>query len=372
MYPRLRHTRDWFTSAPGKGLSRSLRLLMTTGLLLVTTIVSLLTPALAYASGTATGGPGATSTWAPATNSVVGTAANTTSDVWFTGYNGIVSEVYYPTADYANSTDMQFLVGDSGHTWVDEEKTATNSTAVLYNPHALAWVYTNVAKNGKYQISKIIYTDPTRNSLIQQVTFTALSGTLSNYQLYVLYNPTIHNAGNHNTSTTQTANGTTMLVTTDAAGDYASALGATTPYTATSNGFVGVNDGWTDLKGSSSCGSSSCPDYTMNYTYDTASNGNTAQAGQLDLSDGGAVNTSTATAVTFSMVLSFGQGTSSSASMSSAESALTGTLGSNFSTMLSTYVSQWNTFDGSLASPPGIGSTTTIQNAREQEYYLAA
>ncbi len=288
------------------------------------------------------------------------------------GYNGIVSEVFYPTADYANSTDLQFLVGDSSHTWVDEEKTATNSTAVLYDPHSLAWVYTNVAKSGKYQLSKTIYTDPARNSLIQQVTFTALTGTLSNYLLYALYNPSMRNGGNSDTSTTQTSNGTTMLVTTDSSGDYASALGATTPYTATSNGFVGVNDGWTDLKGSSNCGTSSCPDYAMNYTYDTASSGNTAQTGELDLSDGGTVSTSTATSVTFSLVLSFGQGTSSSVSAASAESTLAGTLGSNFSTMLSTYVSQWHTFDSSLISPPGIGSTTAIQNAREQEYYLSA
>ncbi len=372
MYSRLKHTGHHSPDRPEQGLARSVRLLMTTGLLLVTTVVSLLTPALAYASGTASGGPGSSSNWAPATNSIVGTAANTTSDVWFTGYNGIVSEVYYPTADYANSTDLQFLVGDSGHTWVDEEKTATTSATTLYNSHALAWTVTNSAKNGKYQISKIIYTDPTRNSLIQQVTFTTLTGTLSNYLLYALYNPTMHNAGNSNTSMTQTYNSTTMLVTTSSSGGFASALAATTPFTATSNGFVGVNDGWTDLKGSSSCGSSTCPDSTMNYTFDTANTGNTAQAGQLDLSNQGAINTSTATTITFSLVLSFGQGASSSASMTSAESTLSGTLGDNSSSMLTTYVSQWNTFDSGLATPPTVGSTTAIQNARTQEYYLAA
>ncbi len=371
MYPRLTHTEKHFSGTPARSVACTLRVFLLTGIMLVTMIVSILTPTLAYASGTAPGGPGSSSTWAPSTNAIVGTAANTSSDVWFTGYNGIVSEVYYPTDDYANSTDLQFLVGNSGHTWVDEEKVATNSTATLYNAHSLAWVYTNVARNGDYQISKTIYTDPARNSLIQQVTFTALVGTLSNYLLYVLYNPTMHNAGNNNTSTTQTYNGSTMLVTTDSSGAYASALGATIPYLATGNGFVGVNDGWTDLKGTSNCGSATCPDYTMSDTYDTASGGNTAQTGELDLSNGGTVNTSTATSVTFNLVLSFGQGTSGSASMSSAEATLAGTLGDNFSTMLNTYVSQWNAFDNSLASPPGVGSTTAIQEAREQEYYLA-
>ena len=72
--------------------------------------------------GTAPNGPGSSSVWTPSTNSVLGTAANTTSDVWFTGYNGIIGEVYYPTVDTPNSTDLEFLIGSSGHTWVDEEK----------------------------------------------------------------------------------------------------------------------------------------------------------------------------------------------------------------------------------------------------------
>ena len=161
----------------------------------------------------------------------------------------------------------------------------TTSTTTLYDPHSLAWTVTNTAKNGKYKIVKTIYTDPTRNSLIQQVTFTALSGTLSNYLLYALYNPTMHNAGNDNLSSTQMYNGTTMLVTTDASNNYASALGASIPYQAnmTGSGFVGQNDGWTDLKGTTNCGSSTCPDYTMNDTYSGANNGNTAQTGLLDL-----------------------------------------------------------------------------------------
>jgi glucoamylase len=327
-----------------------------------------------FASGTAPNGPGASSNWTPSNDTILGTAANTTSDVWFTGYSGILGEVFYPTADMPNTTDLQFLVGDSGHTWVDEEKVATTSTVQLYNTHSLAWTVTNTASSGKYRITKTFYTDPNRNSLIQQTTFTTLTGTLSNYLLYVLYNPTMHDAGNNNSSSTQAYNGTTMLVTTDSSGNYASALVATTPFVSgmTSSGFVGVNDGWTDLKGSSNCGSGTCPDYTMNYTYSSANNGNTAQTGELDLSDGGTINTQTATTITFDLVLSFGQTGGGTSSVTSAEQTLAGTLGDNFSTMLNTYVSQWNTFDNGLNSPPAVGGTQAIQQQRQQEYYLAA
>ncbi|MBV9712561.1 MAG: hypothetical protein JO011_16780, partial [Ktedonobacteraceae bacterium] len=344
-----------------------------TSLLVLAIIFSLLSAGLVYASGTAPNGPGVPSFWAPSTNTILGTAATTRSDVWFTGYNGIISEVFYPTADTPNTTDLQFLVGDSGHTWVDEEKVATTSTATLYNPHSLAWTVTDSAKNGKYKVTRTIYTDPTRNSLIQQVTFTALSGTLSNYLLYMLYNPTIHNAGNNNSSSTQTYNGTPMLVTTDSSGNYASALGASIPYVTgmTSSGFVGQNDGWTDLKGTSNCGSSTCPDYTMNDTYSAANNGNTAQTGQLDLSNGGTVNTRTATSLTFKLVLSFGQTDGTTSATTGAERTLAGTLG-DMSPMLNTYVSQWNAFDNTLKTPPAVGSTQAIRQARQQEYYLAA
>ena len=349
--------------------------MMGSAIALVAVITAMAAAHVAYAAGgTAPNGPGAASNWTPSNNSVIGTAANTTSDVWFTGYNGIVGEVFYPTNDTPNTTDLQFMVGDSGHSWVDLEKSDTTSTPQLYDNHSLAWNVTNTANNGKYKIAKTIYTDPTRNSLIQQVTFTALTGTLSNYAMYVLYNPSMHGAGNNNTSTTQTYSGKTMLVTTDSSGNYASALASSIPYTSgmTSSGFVGQNDGWTDLKGSSNCGSVTCPDYTMSYTYSAANTGNTAQTGQLDLSNGGAINTSTATSITFDTVLAFGQTSGTTSSTTSAEQTMTGTLGDNFSTMLSTYVSQWHTFDNGLKTPPAVGSTSTIQQARQQEYYLAA
>ncbi len=342
--------------------------------LVMATLVAGLSDRIAHADGgTAPNGPGTSSNWAPSTNSILGTAANTTSQVWFTGYNGVISEIYYPTADTPNTTDLQFLIGDSNHSWTDDEKVDTTPTAQLYDPHSLAWTVTNTAKNGKYKVAKTIYTDPARNSLIQQVTFTALNGTLSNYQLYAFYNPTMHNAGSNNSSSTQVYNGTTMLVTTDSSGNYASALAASIPYQAnmTSSGFVGRNDGLTDLKGTSNCGTGSCPDFTMNYNYSAANNGNTAQTGLLDLSNGGAINTQTATSVTFNLVLSFGQTNGGTSATSSAEQTLAGTLGDT-SNMLSTYVSQWNSFDNSLHSPPAVGNTSAVQQARQQEYYLAA
>ena len=324
-------------------------------------------------SGEAPDGNWTTSTWAPANNTLLGTAANPSSDVWFTGHDGIVSSVFYPTADTPNSTILEFLIGNSAHTWVDEEQYDTTAQTRLYNNHSLAWITTNTAKNGRYQIKKIVYTDPTRDSLIQQVTFTALKGTLADYLLYVYYDTAMQDAGDTNHSYTETYNNMPMLVSTDVTSDYASALAASIPYqeNMTSSGFVKFNDGLTDLKGITNCGSDKCPDYTMNYGYNAALRGNTAQIGLLDLSNGGENNLATSTAITFKLALSFGQTDEGVSGMTDAEATLYDTLSDN-SNLLGTYIQQWNSFDDSLNPPPAVGATGVIQRARQQAYYLAA
>lgn len=327
----------------------------------------------ALVKGRAPDGNWTSSSWATSNNTMLGTSTSTTSNVWFTGNRGIISSVFYPTADMPNTTALEFLVGNSAHTWVDEEQNDTTTSTRLYDKHSLAWITTNTAKNKRYQIKKIIYTDSTRNSLVQQVTFTALKGTLADYLLYAYYDPTIHNSGDKNSSTTQEYNGTTMLISTDATGDYASALAATIPYQQdmTSSGFVKFNDGLTDLKGIANCGNDKCPDYTMNYGYNQALRGNTAQMGLLDLSNDGEINLTTSTTITFKLVLSFGQNEDGTSATTHAEQALIGTLNDG-SDLLRTYTSQWNTFDDSLKRPPVVGKIKTLQQNLQQEYYLAA
>jgi glucoamylase len=313
------------------------------------------------------------STWAPANNTMLGTATSTTSTVWFTGHNGVVSTVFYPTADMPNSTLLEFLVGNSAHTWVNEEQYDTVAKTQLYDNHSLAWVTTNTAKNNTYQIKKIIYTDPTRNSLIQQVTFTALKGSLADYLLYVYYHPAMHDAGDINYGFTQTYDGRTMLVSTDASGDYASALAASLPFQQdmVSSGFYKFNDGLTDLIGTTNCGNDKCPDYTMNYGYTSASRGNIAQMGLLDLSNDGEVDLTTSNSITFKLVLSFGQNIDHVKANIHAEQTLDATLNDD-SDLLKDYTAQWNSFDASLKPPPALGPKRSIQQARKQEYYLAA
>src|SRR3954468_24724288 len=57
-------------------------------------------------------GPGTLSHFGLARKDCVGTARNTTSKVWFTVADGVLSDVYAPTIDNTNVETVQFIVTD--------------------------------------------------------------------------------------------------------------------------------------------------------------------------------------------------------------------------------------------------------------------
>ncbi|MBD3560902.1 hypothetical protein H6S82_18895 [Planktothrix sp. FACHB-1355] len=291
------------------------------------------------------GHPGICPAWSPSTLTFLGTAQNPNSKVWFTGDNGIISQVFYPSADKADTVDWQFLVGDADKTWVEEEKQDTTSKVALNNDRSLAWDITNKAKNGKYQIEKTIFTDPNRNTVIQQITFTALNGNIGDFNLYTLYHPAIDNQGISTTGYSTNYKDISMLVAKNDRSGLASALASSLPFKAMSNGFVGQSDGWQDLKGGNA-------DNTMNWTFDSATDGNIAQMAMLDLSP-----YANEKSVTFNLVLAFGD------SDAKAETTAAETLSDNFANMLSVYNTEWNSYTNSLNN---FGGTA------DRQYYMAA
>src|SRR5215471_15444228 len=73
------------------------------------------------------GGPGALSHFDLARKDCVGTARNTTSKVWFTVANGVLSDVYFPTNDNTNVETLQYVVTD-GSTFTDLQTRDTTYT----------------------------------------------------------------------------------------------------------------------------------------------------------------------------------------------------------------------------------------------------
>jgi glucoamylase len=66
----------------------------------------------------APGAPGALSRFDLARKDCLGTRRNSTSKVWYTVANGILSDVYYPTIDNTNVETLQYVVTD-GLTFTD-------------------------------------------------------------------------------------------------------------------------------------------------------------------------------------------------------------------------------------------------------------
>src|SRR5947209_2158931 len=108
-------------------------------------------PAAAVSASSAPDGPGALSHFDLARKDCVGTARNTTSKVWFTVANGVLSDVYYPTIDNTNVETLQYIVTD-GSTFTDLQTRDMTYTVQTLGKRALDCRVTTTAKSGKYRI----------------------------------------------------------------------------------------------------------------------------------------------------------------------------------------------------------------------------
>jgi glucoamylase len=296
---------------------------------------------IAATTGEAFGTPGINAMHGPARKSFLGTALNPASQIYFTGFRGIVSEVYYPVLDTTETVDLQFLIGDAAGTYVNEEKLQDYSAART-DARTMSWRVTTHNDAHNWRIVKTIFSDPTRNALIERVMFQALNGArIGDYRLYLLFKPHLDNAGEHNTVWTATAaNGRTML-----AGRHNtrySALAVSLPWqvqggtTMVSNGFVAQSDGWTDLLGGAAA------DRTMDWTYASATNGNVAQMGWIDA--GNANSNANAASVSFDVVLAL-----DSSSPANAMQIANATLADNLDALRTQYDDAWHAYAAGLS-----------------------
>lgn len=222
----------------------------------------------------APGWPGSSPRWNSSAKSSVGVCLCPLSQVWFTTSHGILNEVYYPRVDYACIRDMGFLVSD-GKDFFSEEKRHANSQLEYLEDGVPAVHFTNVCKKNRYRIDKVIVTDPNRDTLLQQVSFTPLQGQLEDYHLYALMAPHIMNAGSGNTAWCGEYKGLPMLFAERE--NSAVAMACSVPFKALSVGFVGVSDSWQDIS----------KNKQMTRRYRRADNGNVAVCGEIDLEKAG-------------------------------------------------------------------------------------
>ena len=99
------------------------------------------------------GHPGMGPRWTHGGKDGVGTAYSSPSRIWFTVWNGILTEVYYPTIDRPQIRDLQYLASD-GKTFFHEEKRHLRTETERSSLHALSYRMTNADPQGRYQIIK--------------------------------------------------------------------------------------------------------------------------------------------------------------------------------------------------------------------------
>lgn len=217
------------------------------------------------------GWPGIEPRWTHGGKDGVGTAYAASSLVWFTFWNGIITEVYYPTVDRPQLRDLQFLITD-GESFFHEEKRHLDSKSEHLPDHGLGFHCTNSDPAGRYALVKRIITDPHLACVLQHTCLSGDESFISKLRLYALCAPHLEVGGWGNNGYIHEVAGRKILLA-ERKGTWL-ALAATVPFSRASCGYVGRSDGWTDLS----------RNFQMDWEFGRAPNGNIALTGELDLS----------------------------------------------------------------------------------------
>jgi len=140
-------------------------------------VLALLAAVASPPAGAATqapGGPGTLSRFDLARKDCVGTARNSTSKVWFTVADGVLSDVYEPTIDNTNVHTLQYVVTD-GRTFTDLQSRDLTYT-VAADPSGMECTVTATSAAHGYSLTTRYLTDPARDAVVMRTT---LSGPRS-------------------------------------------------------------------------------------------------------------------------------------------------------------------------------------------------
>lgn len=262
---------------------------------------------------TAFGWPGIEPRWTHGNKDGVGTAYASASRLWFTLFQGGVTEVYYPTVDRPQLRDLQYLITD-GNGMFQEERRHLITEVELISDRALGYRVTNSDPLGRYQIVKEIISDPLLPALLQRTRLEAEPDAAVHLRLHVLCAPRLGGRGWGNNAYVLQVGGREILVA-EKEGLWL-ALAATVPFRRASCGYVGRSDGWTDLAANGH----------LSWEFDQAPEGNVALTGELDL---------TATRE-FTLGLAFGDG------LHAAVTSLFQALGIPWEKQMGRFLRQWS------------------------------
>jgi len=220
--------------------------------------------------GEAFGAPGMAPRWTSSLKDAVGTAYAASSRIWFTCSHGVLNEVYHPTIDRPQVRDMEFLITD-GETFAHEEKRDLLSTFEYIHAESLGVRYVNRDPEGRYTLTKEVICDPHHSVVLQRVRLEGRADLLPRLKVYALLAPHLDRGGNGNSARAVDLAGRKVLLAWK--NEWSLTMAASCGFSRVSCGFVGSSDGWRDV----------IDDFRMDWEFGSATNGNVAVMGELDL-----------------------------------------------------------------------------------------
>jgi glucoamylase len=276
----------------------------------ITKMPALLTGSQAF------GSPGIPPRWTSARKEAIGTAYSAASRVWFTLWEGILTEIYYPTVDHPQTRDWQLLLSD-GESLFHEEKRDFKTLVAPITRESLGFKVVQTQEEMGYSFEKTVITDPHHPCVLQHVKLNVPEDLRPRLDVYTLCSPHLGVGGADNNAYICSVNGQKVLVANKK--NTWLAIGASVPFSKASCGYAGASDGWTDLNGN-------CK---MDWEFDCALEGNVALTGLLDLQGRDE----------FVLAMAFGHG------YHNAVALLLQSLAFPFSTHLNRFCEQWQRAD---------------------------
>jgi glucoamylase len=282
----------------------------------------------AVSAENAPGGPGDVALWTRGDKTGFGTSTTTTSNVWYTLGTGELTEIYYPDLGTPAVRDLRFVVTDGATFAGSDRDDATHSTG-LVDPRSLSYRQVDTDTAGRWRLTKTYATDPARPVVQVRVHLESLTGRP--LSLYAVLDPSLTNGGDDDSGTTS---GATLLAGDGHAG---SAMLAAPAFIATSNGYLGTSDGWTDLRS----------DFRMDWRYPSASDGNVVQTGLTRL---------TGLTGHRDLTLAIGLGRDARSARAGASTSLS----TGFASTLGAYQQGWHDYLGGLTRPASVSGHRTL------------
>jgi glucoamylase len=191
----------------------------------------------------ARGRPGAKPRWASGAKTIVGTAVQPESRIWYTIDNGTLSEIYHPDVDQANTRSVRFAITADEGFFSDEMWDAE---------HTVEWLETGApgcrvesrCKAGAYELTKEIVPDPMRDTLLIRCSFRPAPGRA--LKLYLMADAHIGDRGANNEAWAGGYKGQPMVFA--HRGSLCFAVTSSPPPLKMSVGYIGVSDGFTVLR----------------------------------------------------------------------------------------------------------------------------